>query len=144
MSYPKGIVFINQKEAGATPIGRKEVPGGRYEVVVKSGEAEQKKMVTVHENDTVDVAEEDLETALEVLYKLKNPSNTIIVYDASGSMRWPLSEQDGTPRFEPAQRAITDFVKKAIPTTYTGSWSSEADFPPAPYIQRKGKNRVVR
>lgn len=57
-------------------------------------------------------AEEDLETALEVLYKLKEPSNTIVIYDASGSMRWPLSQEDRTPRFEPAQKAITDFIKK--------------------------------
>lgn len=56
MSYPKGIVFINQKEAGSTPLGKKEVPVGRYEVVVRSAEMEQKKTVTVRENETVDVS----------------------------------------------------------------------------------------
>jgi serine/threonine protein kinase len=56
MSYPKGIVFINHKEAGSTPLGKREVPVGRYEVVVKSGEAEQKKTVSVRENETVDVS----------------------------------------------------------------------------------------
>jgi serine/threonine protein kinase len=56
MSYPKGVVFINQKEAGSTPLGKREVPVGRYEVVVRSGEAEQKKTVTVRENETVDVS----------------------------------------------------------------------------------------
>jgi serine/threonine protein kinase len=56
MSYPKGIVFINQKEAGSTPLGKREVPVGRYDVMVRSGEAEQKKTVTVRENETVDVS----------------------------------------------------------------------------------------
>lgn len=56
MSYPKGVVFINQKEAGSTPLGKREVPVGRYEVVVRSGEGEQKKTVTVRENETVDVS----------------------------------------------------------------------------------------
>lgn len=56
MSYPKGIVFINQKEAGSTPLGKREVPVGRYEVLVKSGDAEQRKAVTVRENETVDVS----------------------------------------------------------------------------------------
>jgi hypothetical protein len=65
-------------------------------------------------------AEEDLETALEVLNKLKNPSNTIVIYDASGSMRWPLSETDSTPRFEPAQKALTDFIKKGSPEDFYG------------------------
>lgn len=65
-------------------------------------------------------AEEDLETALEVLYKLKNPSSTIVIYDASGSMRWPLSVGDKTPRFEPAQKAITDFIKKANAEDFFG------------------------
>lgn len=56
MSYPKGSVFINQKEAGSTPLGKKEVPVGRYEVLVRAGDLEQKKTVTVRENETVDVS----------------------------------------------------------------------------------------
>jgi hypothetical protein len=64
--------------------------------------------------------EEDLETALEVLYKLKNPSNTIIIYDASGSMRRPLSDKDKTPRYVPAQKAISDFIKKANAEDFFG------------------------
>lgn len=65
-------------------------------------------------------AEEDLETALEVLYKLKNPSHTIVIYDASGSMRWPISQEDRTPRFQPAQKAITDFIKKGNGEDFVG------------------------
>lgn len=63
---------------------------------------------------------EDLETAMEVLYKLKNPSYTIVIYDASGSMRWPMAEGDITPRFEPGQKAIVDFIKKANPADIFG------------------------
>lgn len=64
--------------------------------------------------------EEDLETALEVLYKLKNPTNTIVIYDASGSMRWPLSPKDKTSRYIPAQKAITDFINKGNTDDYYG------------------------
>lgn len=63
---------------------------------------------------------EDLETAMEVLYKLKNPSYTIVIYDASGSMRWPLAEGDKTPRFEPGQKAIVGFIMKANPADVFG------------------------
>lgn len=67
---------------------------------------------------------EDLETAMKVLYKLKNPSSTIVIYDASGSMQWPLAlplvEGYKTPRFEPGQKAIVDFIRKANPSDLFG------------------------
>lgn len=63
---------------------------------------------------------EDLETFREILHKVKNPANNLIIYDASGSMRWPLTERDSTPRFEPGQKAITDFINKANPEDFFG------------------------
>jgi hypothetical protein len=58
-------------------------------------------------------AREDLENTLVALYKLKNPSATLVIYDASGSMRWPLAEGEHRPRFQPGQQGITAYLKQA-------------------------------
>jgi Ca-activated chloride channel family protein len=63
---------------------------------------------------------EDLEKYRQVLYKLKNPAHFLVIYDASGSMRWNMAEREATPRFEPAQKAITEFIEKANPEDLFG------------------------
>ncbi|MDP3013629.1 MAG: PEGA domain-containing protein [Candidatus Subteraquimicrobiales bacterium] len=56
MSYPKGIVFINGKEIGYTPLKNKEIPVGQNEISVRANDNEQKRVVIVRENETVEVS----------------------------------------------------------------------------------------
>lgn len=56
MSYPKGIVFVNGKEIGYTPLEKVEIPVGQNEILVKVNGNEQKKVVTVREDETVEAS----------------------------------------------------------------------------------------
>lgn len=56
MAYPKGIVFVNGKEIGYTPLEKVEVPLGQNEILVKVNGNEQNKVVIVRENETVEVS----------------------------------------------------------------------------------------
>ena len=55
MSYPKGIVFINGKKIGHTPLQNMEIPVGRSEILVRVNGDEQKKIVIVRENEPVEL-----------------------------------------------------------------------------------------
>lgn len=56
MSYPKGIVFINGEEIGYTPLVKREIPVGQHEILVRVNGNEQKRVVIVRENETVEVS----------------------------------------------------------------------------------------
>lgn len=56
MSYPKGTVFINGREMGYTPLSKREIPVGQHEILVRANDNEQKRVVIVRENETVEVS----------------------------------------------------------------------------------------
>jgi Mg-chelatase subunit ChlD len=52
------------------------------------------------------------EDAFRFVQGVREPESVVLIYDASGSMRWPIRE-GGEPRFGPAYRALLQFVERA-------------------------------
>lgn len=51
------------------------------------------------------------EDAFRFVQGVREPESIVLIYDASGSMRWPIRE-GGEPRFGPAYRALVQFVER--------------------------------
>ena len=51
------------------------------------------------------------EDAFRFVQGVREPESVVLIYDASGSMRWPIREE-GEPRFGPAYRALLQFVER--------------------------------
>jgi Mg-chelatase subunit ChlD len=51
------------------------------------------------------------EEAFRFVQGVREPESIVLIYDASGSMRWPINE-GGEPRFGPAYRALLQFVER--------------------------------
>ena len=54
-------------------------------------------------------AEADLESAYGLISNIKSPDNILIIYDASGSMRWPTAP-GGEPRYRNAHKSLARYV----------------------------------
>lgn len=61
----------------------------------------------------------DQEAAFDFVSQLRAAEAVVIIYDASGSMRWPI-RQGGEARYVAAHKAITDYVKKLQPKDQVG------------------------
>ncbi len=51
------------------------------------------------------------EDAFRFVQGVREPESIVLIYDASGSMRWPIRE-GGEPRFGPAYQALLQFVER--------------------------------
>lgn len=61
----------------------------------------------------------DAQAAYDLVASFKNRDNVIIIYDASGSMRWPV-KSGGAPRFKEAHKAFADYVQRASQNNNVG------------------------
>lgn len=52
-----------------------------------------------------------VEDAFRFVQSVREPESIVLIYDASGSMAWPISA-GGEPRFGPAYRALLQFVDR--------------------------------
>ena len=51
------------------------------------------------------------EDAFRFVQAVREPESIVLIYDASGSMRWPISK-DGDPRYVAANKALLQFVDR--------------------------------
>jgi hypothetical protein len=54
--------------------------------------------------------EADLESAYSLISNIKSPDNILIIYDASGSMRWPTAP-GGEPRYKHAHKSLARYLE---------------------------------
>lgn len=52
-----------------------------------------------------------VDDAFRFVQSVRDPESIVLIYDASGSMRWPISK-DGEPRYVAAYRALLQFVER--------------------------------
>ena len=55
-------------------------------------------------------AEADLESAYGLISNIKSPDNILIIYDASGSMRWPTAP-GAEPRYRNAHKSLAKYLE---------------------------------
>lgn len=67
--------------------------------------------VETHAVQAGKMAPGDLEAAFQLVNTAREPESTILIYDASGSMRWPI-RSGGEERFGPAHRAMLQFIER--------------------------------
>lgn len=61
----------------------------------------------------------DTQAAYDLVSSFKNPDNVIIIYDASGSMRWPV-KPGGAPRYKEAHKAFAEYIQRVSPKNHVG------------------------
>ncbi len=80
----------------------------------------QEKYVTLNINAVKSGStQSDMDMAYKFISNIRNPENTIIIYDASGSMLWPTST-NGKPRYKTAIESFNKFVDKINPKNNVG------------------------
>ena len=75
--------------------------------------------VETHAVRAGEIRTNDQEAAFDFVSQLRAAEAVVIIYDASGSMRWPI-RQGGEARYVAAYKAITDYVKKLQPKDQVG------------------------
>lgn len=83
-----------------------------------AGCAGQKELLTVYATRAGN-EKPDTRAAYDLVTTYKNPDNVLIIYDASGSMRWPV-KPGGEPRYKETYKAFADYVEQISPKSNVG------------------------
>ena len=82
-----------------------------FPVLLVSGCATKPVDVEAHATQVGKMETGSTEDAFHFVQAVRDPESIVLIYDASGSMRWPI-RKDGEPRYVAAYKALLQFVER--------------------------------